>query len=90
MDGNLAEAPHTGVLVPGIHVAAVVHAPRGAHPTACAGHYGDDGEHIREYMRAADNDEGFRAYLERYVLGTRDHAEYLERVSLAQGAAARR
>ena len=45
-DGNLADEPHTGVLVPGIHLSAVVHAPRGAHPTSCAGYYGDDGEHL--------------------------------------------
>jgi len=79
--GDLATEPHTGTLVPGIHVSAVVHAPRGAHPTSCAGLYGDDGEHIRAYMGAAASDEGFRAYLERFVLGTRDHAGYLERVA---------
>ncbi len=82
--GNLAEEPHTGVLVPGVHMSAVVHAPRGAHPTSCAGHYGDDAEHIRAYMRAAGSDERFRAYLERFILGTRDHGEYLERVERAR------
>jgi glutaconate CoA-transferase subunit A len=82
-DGNLAEEPHTGVLVPAIHMAAVAHAPRGAHPTSCAGRYRDDGDHIRAYMRAAQADDSFRAYLERFVLGTRDHAEYLERVAEA-------
>ena len=80
VDGNLAEEPHTGVLIPGIFVQAVVHAPRGAHPTACRGYYDDDAQHIGEYMEAARSDESFRAYLERYVLGTADHAEYLERV----------
>lgn len=80
-EGNLAEQPHTDVLVPGIHVDAVVHAPRGAHPTSCRGFYGDDPAHIREYMEAAAGDESFAAYLQRYVLGTRDHAEYLERVA---------
>jgi len=83
-DANLAEEPHTGVLVPGIHVSAVVHAPRGAHPTSCAGHYRDDGAHIRAYMRAAEGEETFRAYLERFVLGTRDHAQYLARVAEAE------
>ena len=87
-DGNLADEPHTGVLVPGIHLSAVVHAPRGAHPTSCAGYYGDDGEHLRAYMRAAASDAGFRAYLEEYVLGTRDHAGYLERVALDRSAVA--
>lgn len=80
-DGNLAEEPHTGVLVPGVHMSAVVRAPRGAHPTSCAGYYGDDADHIRAYMRAAASAETFQGYLERFVLGTRDHAEYLERVA---------
>jgi glutaconate CoA-transferase, subunit A len=81
VDGNLAEEPRTGVLVPGIHVDAVVHAPRGAHPTSCSGYYDVDADHIREYMQAARTDETFRNYLDRYVLGVRDHTEYLERAS---------
>jgi glutaconate CoA-transferase, subunit A len=84
---NLAETPHTGQLVPGIHMTAVAHAPSGAHPTSCRGHYGDDADHIREYMRAAASDESFRAYLDRYILGTRDHAEYLQRVARSPAAA---
>lgn len=87
-EGNLAEQPHTDVLIPGIHVDAVVHAPRGAHPTSCRGHYGDDPAHIREYMEAATSDESFAAYLQRYVLGTRDHAEYFERVAREPAVAA--
>ena len=90
VDGDLAREPHTGALVSGMHVTAVVHAPRGAHPTACAGHYADDAAHIREYVRAAAADETFRAYLERYVLGTRDHRAYLALVAEARVAAAGR
>jgi glutaconate CoA-transferase subunit A len=81
VDGNLREMPRTGELVTGIHVTAVVHAPRGAHPTGCRGFYGDDGDHIREYMEAARADDTFAAYLDHYVRGTRDHAEYLQRVA---------
>ena len=89
VEGSLADEPHTGALVPAIHLSAVVHAPRGAHPTSCAGHYRDDADHIRAYMRAAGAESTFRAYLEHYVLGTRDHAEYLERVALDQAVVAR-
>lgn len=80
-EDDLATTPHTGTLVPGIHVAAVAHVPRGAHPTGCEPSYGDDGAHVREYLRLAATDEGVRAYLDRYVLGTRDHAEYLARAA---------
>lgn len=84
---NLARTPVTGALVPGIHVSAVVPAPRGAHPTACPGLYEDDRDAIREYMDAARSDTTFRAWLDRYVLGTRDHAEYLARVAAVPAAA---
>ncbi len=89
-EGDLATEPHAGVLIPGIHVSAVVHVPRGCHPTGCLGHYGDDPEHIAEYMRLASSDEGMRDYLDRYVLGTTDHAGYLERVAAVPVAAAGR
>lgn len=84
VDEDLGRAPHAGALVPGIHVAAVVQVPRGAHPTGCAGYYGDDGDHIREYLAAAAGDDTFRAYLKHYVFGTADHAEYLARVEEAR------
>ena len=86
-EGDLTREPHTGVLVPGIHVSAVVHAPRGAHPTAFEGKYPVDAEHVREYVKAAESDAAFAAWLERYVYGVPDHAAYLERVGLAAGAA---
>ena len=88
VDGDLSREPQTGVLVPGIHVSAVVHAPRGAHPTACEGRYGVDDAYVQEYIEAARDDESFAKWLDRYVYGVPDHAAYLERVGLA-GAARR-
>jgi glutaconate CoA-transferase subunit A len=79
-DDDLSRQPVRGALIPGIHVTAVVHAPRGAHPTSCRGRYEVDREHLRRYIEAAQSDASFKAYLDRYVLGTRDHAEYLARV----------
>jgi glutaconate CoA-transferase, subunit A len=86
VDGDLTREPQLGVLVPGIHVSAVVHAPRGAHPTSCEGRYGVDEAHIREYIEAAQDDDTFAKWLDRYVYGVPDHAGYLERVGLAGAA----
>jgi glutaconate CoA-transferase subunit A len=86
VDGDLTHEPHTGVLVPGIHVSAVVHAPRGAHPTSCEGRYPVDDAHVRDYVEAAQDDDTFTKWLERYVLGVPDHAAYLERVGLTGAA----
>lgn len=86
VDDDLAQRPHRGVLIPGIHMTAVVPAPRGAHPTSFHGRYDDDAAHIRAYMRAAASDATFKEYLDRYVRGTRDHAEYLARVDADRAA----
>ena len=70
-----------GALVPAIHVTAVVPAPRGAHPTACHRRYPVDRVHVLRYIDAARGDDTFKRYLDRYVLGVRDHAGYLERIA---------
>lgn len=69
-----------GTLLSGIHVTAVVEAPRGAHPTLVRGVYDLDARHLAEYVAAARDEEAFRAYLARYVFGPKDHAAYLELV----------
>jgi glutaconate CoA-transferase, subunit A len=70
------------------YVAALAEVPLGAHPTACYPMYAYDRPHTADYYAAASaGAEAFRAhYLEPFVLGCRDHAEYLERIG---GAATR-
>ena len=77
-----------GVSVPYFYVAAISEVPFGAHPTACYPMYAYDRSHTAAYYAAASaGADAFRAeYLEPFVLGCRDHAEYLERIG---GAAAR-
>lgn len=67
-------------VIPGFKVSHVVHLPFSAHPTSVYRVYDYDAEHIREYAAATKTVEGFQAYLEKYVLGVRDHWEYLERI----------
>jgi len=75
-------------------VDAVVEAPYGAHPCSSHLRYLHDEAHIRRYLEAAwaavtDGDRRpFEAYVERYVTGPRDHAEYLERIGGAAALAA--
>jgi glutaconate CoA-transferase, subunit A len=64
--GALEETPE-GLFVSGIYVTALVHAPRGAFPTACRGYYTHDADHIRSYLQAAKTREAFRAYLDAHV-----------------------
>lgn len=71
-----------GVNVPYFHVAAIAEVPLGAHPTACYPMYAYDREHTAAYYAAASaSAEVFRTdYLDRYVFGCPDHAEYLARI----------
>lgn len=66
----------------------VLRARFGAHPYSSPGYYTEDQEHIRHYVRAAtawakSNDLGpLKAYLDEFVFGPQDHAEYLERIGI--------
>jgi len=70
-------------LVPGALVAAVVHEPGGTHPAPLQGVCGHDAAAYRAYARASATEEGFRAWLERWVLGVPDRAGYLARLAEA-------
>ena len=63
------------ILAPGvissIYVSGVAQAPRGAWPLAVPGLYGVDDTHVSRYAKAAKTREGFRAYLDEWVLTPR-------------------
>jgi acyl CoA:acetate/3-ketoacid CoA transferase len=70
------------VYISPVHIDAVVHAPRGAHPTGYPGKYDVDEPHIKAYMAAAKDDTSFRQYLDTYIYGPKDHNDYLRKVGL--------
>lgn len=63
------------LLAPGvissIYVSGLAHAPRGAWPLGVAGVYGIDDTHVSQYAKAAKTREGFRKYLDEWVLTPR-------------------
>ena len=67
-------------LIPGFKTAAVVVEPFGAHPSPVQGYYGHDDDYYVEYARDTRSEAGARAWLDRWVLGPRHRAEYLELV----------
>lgn len=79
------------VRLPGHLVRAVVEAPLGAHPggvladmTDVVPTYGEDYAFQAEYRRASRSDEGFAAWIDEWVLGCRDHDEYVARLGAAR------
>jgi glutaconate CoA-transferase subunit A len=77
VDHNLMDELDRNALISGIYVTAVVPAPLGAYPGGCAGFYEADHGHLREYAAAARTEEGFHAYLGRFIAETGDEAGYL-------------
>jgi acyl CoA:acetate/3-ketoacid CoA transferase alpha subunit len=65
-------------LIPYYLVDAVIEVPYGAHPSLMPDRYYFDEAHIGEWLRLSKTDEGVAEYLDKYVYGVRDFAEYLE------------
>jgi glutaconate CoA-transferase subunit A len=72
------------IFLSALHIDLVVSAPLGAHPAGCVNLYGVDRAHMERYMALSKTAEGFRSYLEEFVLGMTEE-EYRERVALPSG-----
>ena len=68
------------ILIPGARVTAVVHEPGGAYPAPVQGYYSRDHVAFHDYHAASRTPEGFRTWLEEWVLGVPDRASYLNRL----------
>jgi glutaconate CoA-transferase subunit A len=67
-------------LLPYFAVNTVCHAPFGAHPYAVFNCYDYDPRHLELYHTVAEDDDTFQQYLEKFVYGVVNHAEYLEAI----------
>ena len=68
----------------GLCVDAVVHAPRGAHPSQCFGCYDYDSQFYLEYDKASKTQEDFDNFIHKYVEECPTHAEYLDRIGASR------
>ena len=68
--------------IPGQMLSAVVHAPGGAHPTACRGFYPVDSRHIKLFLSSSEDSEKWSAYLRKFIYGIQDHEAYCRLVEL--------
>lgn len=64
--------------IPFIHVDAVVPVSYGAYPTACYRYYDYDPTFLLTYAENARDDMRYQDYLEKMVLGVKDHREFIE------------
>jgi glutaconate CoA-transferase subunit A len=70
------------VLLPESKVVAVVHEPGGCHPSPLQGFWKRDTPAYREYARRSRDGDGFRAWLEEWVLGVSGRESYLRKLDL--------
>jgi glutaconate CoA-transferase, subunit A len=65
-------------LIPGFVVSSVVHEPFGSHPSPTQGYARRDDNFYFEYHKATRSREGFEQWLQKWVLGVKDHREFLD------------
>jgi glutaconate CoA-transferase subunit A len=68
------------IVIPGLFVSHVVEQPYSCYPTAVYREYDYDPEHIEKYVEAYSSPETFKQYIQDYVLSTKDHWEFLEKI----------
>lgn len=67
------------VVIPSVYTYAVVEVPYGAYPTSTYKVYDYDGELISHYASINKTQADFDMFLEEYILGTKDHNEFIEK-----------
>jgi glutaconate CoA-transferase subunit A len=66
-------------LIPGLQVDAVVVEPWGAHPSYAQGYYDRDNDFYVAWDKIAREPGAFKKYLDEFVYGVKDRAEYMKK-----------
>lgn len=74
---SVIRADPNRTLIPGMIVDAVVVEPWGAHPSYAQGHYDRDNDFYVAWEDIGREPEKLQAYLDEFVYGVRDRAEYM-------------
>lgn len=80
VDEAVIRADPSRTVIPGLIVDAVVHCPRGAHPSFVQGYYDRDNAFYLAWDAISRDADALEAWLDEWVYGTRDHAEYLAKL----------
>jgi glutaconate CoA-transferase subunit A len=80
VDEKLIRSDPNRTLIPGFVVSAVVHEPWGCHPSFAQGYYDRDNDFYVNWRNISKDIKKFDAYLDEWVLGVKDRAEYAEKL----------
>jgi glutaconate CoA-transferase subunit A len=80
VDEAVVRSDPNRTVIPGLAVDAVVHEPYGAHPSYAQGYYDRDNEFYLEWDKISRDEAVTRAWLEEWVYGVQDRAEYVRKM----------
>lgn len=80
VDESVIRSDPNRTLIPGLIVDAVVHEPFGCHPSYTQGYYDRDNGFYLRWREISKDLAQFNSYLDEWVYGVRDRAEYVERM----------
>ncbi len=83
VDEAVIRADPNRTLIPGLVVDAVVCEPYGAHPSYAQGYYDRDNEFYLRWDEISRDEASTRAWLDEWVYGVRDRAEYVRKMDPA-------
>ena len=86
VDEQVIRSDPNRTLIPGFIVDAVCHVPYCAHPSYTQGYYDRDNEFYLQWDEISKTREAVQAYLDEWVLGVKDRAEYWEKLGEAAQA----
>jgi len=79
LDESVIRQDPNRTLIPGLQVDAVVVEPWGAHPSYAQGYYDRDNDFYVAWDKIARDEATFNKYLDEYVYGVKDRAEYMKK-----------
>lgn len=74
---EIRSAPES-TIIPAFCVDAVCHVPYGSYPGNMAGEYFSDEAHLKEWLEAEKNEDTLRLFIDKYIYGVSNFAQYLE------------
>jgi glutaconate CoA-transferase subunit A len=80
VDEEVIRSDPNRTLIPGFIVSAVCHVPYCAHPSYTQGYYDRDNTFYLAWDKLSESPEAVRAYLDEWVYGIKDRAEYWQKL----------
>ncbi len=83
VDEDVIRSDPNRTLIPGLIVDAVCHVPHCAHPSYTQGYYDRDNEFYLKWDEISKTQQGVLDWLQEYVIDTKDHTEYWQKLGAA-------